>query len=614
VEPKTTLEQPTRFGTFEVEPRAGELRKHGLKIRLQEQPFQLLLTLLERPGEVITRDELQKRIWPGTFVDFENSLNKAINKLREALGDSADTPRFIETLPRRGYRFIAPIQVTRAPSKRARRGVQWRWPLAVAGGATVALLALLFALKMTAARERPLNIQSVAVLPLENLSSDASQEYFADGITEAIIADLGRLGTLRVISRTSAMHFKKSKRLLPEIARELNVDAVVEGTVLRVGDRVRITAKLIRAAPEEQLWAESYERDLRDILTLQSEVASAIANEITTNLSPTREIRAAKFRHLVDPEAYEAYLKGRYEGANWIEGPRMKSVEYFEEAVRRDPTYAEAWAALSAAYVEVGSFGWSPVNVTRRKAREAALKALQLDDTLAEAHTTMAWLSHGEWDWAAARKQLQRAIALDPNNSRAHQSYGYHLAIMGQFDQAVAEMNRALMLDPFSGNKHNSFGAALYWAGRYDEALGQMRQTPDPDVNSGVRHRRMADIYERKGMQKEAVVEFATSLRLRGQAASAALVEKEYLSSGFAKAKESFLREDIKDAESKQRYVQIACDYASLGENDKAFEWLEVAVRGRDNFVIFIKEYEQLKPLHFDPRYLDVVRRLGLPS
>ncbi len=550
-----------------------------------------------------------------------NGLNRAINKLREALGDSAENPRFVETLPRHGYRFIASIdRVGEEQRGHLARGGHIRVPpqrrrwLAAVGGAVI-LGALVFSLNMAGLRERlfgstaPRPIQSVAVLPLVNLSGDPSQEYFADGMTEALITELGKLGAVRVISRTSAMHYKASKKLLPEIARELNVDAIVEGAVLRSETRVRITRKLIRVVPEKQLWAESYERDLRDILVLQGDVARAIAREVHFQLSPENQIRLASGRRPVNLEAYDAYLKGRNEVSKFTAAGRRKSIEYFEQSIQKDPTYAEAWAGLAIMYA-VAAYP---------QARQAALRALELDETVPEAHTALALVLGREWAWGAQRKELQRAIALDPNNAEAHQVSGYNFITMGQYDEAVAEMQRALELDPFEGNKRNSLGAALFLARRDDEALEQFRQTPDPDVNSESRHRRMAEIYARKGMQKEAITEVLTALRLAGKKDLAVLVEQKYLSAGYAEAWQTWLRGDIRELQRNAKdgqipRVLIARDYALLGEKDKALEWLEKAFQERDPALPIIKPYgERYWGLQSDPRFQDLLRRMGLP-
>lgn len=625
---ETSLRRLIRFANFEVDLRAGELRREGVKVKLREQPFQVLASLLEQPGEVITREELQAKIWPGnTFVDFENGLNKAISSLRDALGDSAETPRFVETLPRRGYRFIAAVDNPLAhgdghasensnstPSRRR------RWLRVVAGAAASATLlaAVLFGLDVGGVRERlPRRslvhpIRAIAVLPLENLSGDRSQEYFADGITEVLIADLGLLRPLQVISRTSVMQYKGSKKLLPDIARELNVDALIEGSVLRSGNRVRITAKLIRAAPEKQLWSGIYERDLQDILSLQDEVARDIADEVQIRLSPPDQIRRASRRQAVKPEAYEAYLKGFHEKA-WTEEATKRSIEYLETAVEMDPQFAEAWAALSVAYI---GFSKQP---EQAKAKQATGRALHLDEGQSKAHMTLGILRDWEWDWNGAKRELQRAIEVDPSDADAHQVYGYHLTIVGMLDEGIAEMRRALALDPFAANKHNSLGAALYLAGRYDEALEQFRQTPDPDINSGQRHRRMAAIYDRKGMPKEAEAELQTLLRLDQKEKLAGVVERAYRKSGYAEAWKTYLREDLREAQANVKNgpaaaFRIASDYAMLGQKDQAFRWLERAYQQRDRQLIFVKSGDRFESLRDDPRFHDLLRRMGLPA
>ena len=641
-----------RFGSFELDLRASELRKHGLRIRLQVQPLQILGMLLERPGEVVTREELRQALWPGdTFVDFDHGLNNAINRLRETLSDSAESPRFVETLPRRGYRFIAAVEnipspvphdlavqaadsstapttplsdkVAALPAESSKASLlvgarQW----IAAGAAAVALLALLVSLNTGGLRQRLLRasaatrIQSIAVLPLENLSGDPSQEYFADGMTEALITDLGKIGELRVISRTSAMHYKGTRKTLPEIARELDVDAVIEGAVLRSGDRVRITAQLVQAASERHLWAESYERDLRDVLALQDEVARSIANEIKIKLTPQEQARLASGR-AVDPEAHEAYLRGRYEWNKWPEEGLKKSVEYFERAIRKDPAYAQAWADLSDTYQFLSLWDSWPAKVAMPKAKAAALKAVDLDDTFSDAHVAL-WGVLWPYERSAAEKEVQRAIALNPNNAWAHQAYGYQLSSVARFDEAIAEMKRALELDPLAPNKHQSLAATLYRAGRYDEALPHFREVPDPDANSERRHHFIAAIYERKGLQKEAIAEWLTALRFAGEKDLAEQVERKYVSSGYSEAKKTFLWGDIKEKQktrARNGFGQadwIAADYALLGEKNQAFEWLDKGFR-EGGVAWDLKVSDHFELLRSDPRFQDLVRRMGLP-
>ncbi len=609
-----------RFGSFEVDPRAGELRRDGARIRLQQQPFRVLTLLLERPGEVVTREELRQAIWPTTeFGSFDEGLDAAIYRLRSALRDSAEHPRFIETLPRRGYRFIAPL----AGEVRAARSRRVPVVLAVGGVVLAALLLELSAGGLGArwpARAAP-RIRSIAVLPLVNLSGDSTQEFFADGMTDALITNLGRISGLRVISRTSAMHYKGTRATLPAIARQLEVDAVVEGAVLRAGQRVRITAQLVEASSDRRLWAQTYEDDLRDVLALQDEVARAIAAEVRTTLYPPDEKRVAGARP-VHPEAYDAYLRGRHEWSGWTEQGLKRSIVYFERAIEKDPAYAPAWTGLSDAYHLLSLNGFLPQQVALPKAKVAALRAIALDSTLSEAHVSLGGVRlHHEWSWRATEDELRRAIALDPNNAMAHQWYGYYLSALGRFDAAIAEMRHALQLDPLSPNKLNSLAATLYRAGRYDDALRYFRQVPDPDFNSETRHRRMAAIYERKGMPREAIAEWVTAMALAGKQEVGALLELEVRRSGYAAAKKAFLWADVAEMERRAaqayprpRTLEIAADYALLGENDKAFEWLDEAVRVGDGGLMYLTVDDRFEALRADPRFTALVRRLRFPS
>jgi len=607
-----------RFSDFEVDLRAGELRRRdGTKIKLQQQPFRVLVLLLQRAGDVVTREELRQAIWPaGTFVEFNLGLDTAIYRLRTALGDSAETPQFLETLPRRGYRFIAPVdRVVPAPLQRPRIARQ----LLYAFGA-LAVLTLGYGL--LARRAATPRIHSIAVLPLENLSGDSAQEYFAEGMTEALVTRLGKTGGLRVISHTSARHYKGTRETLPEIARRLHVDAVIEGAVLRVGNRVRVTAQLIEASTDRHLWAETYESDLRDVLGLQDAIARAITNEVQIRLSSSQPSPVASTRaRPVDPDAYDLYLRGRAEWNEWTEQGSRKGIEYFQRAVQKDPGYAPAWAGLSDAYDHLGRFGFLPPRVALSKAKAAALRAIQLDETLSEAHVSLAMVLLQERSWLVGENELQRAIALNPNNSEAHQRYGYALSYRGQFDAAIGAMQRALELDPLSPNKQNSLAATFYRAGRYDEALQYFREVPDPDFNSVSRHLRIAAIYERKGRLGEAMAEWLVALRLSGKQEVAASVERDYRSSGYAAAKRTYLWGDLREAlrRAQNDYPRplswdIAGDYALLGERDSAFAWLERAFRERDGALAFFTVDDHFYALRSDPRFRDLARRMGLPD
>ena len=634
------MTRKVRFDAFEADLCSGELRKHGLKIKLHDQPFQILAHLLERPGEIVTRAELRQKLWPAdTFVDFDVGLNSAIKRLRDALGDSAEKPRYIETVPRHGYRFINAVEcIPSAPpdelSVHTERLTEplpealtphRRTKIWIAAVTLVGTLAVLVGLNIGGLRQRfhrtsaPSRIQSLAVLPLENMSGDPNQEYFADGMTEALITDLGKIGGIRVISRTSAMHYKGTRKTLPEIARELSVDAVVEGAVQRSGDQVRITAQLIDASSDRHLWSESYERDFRDVLALQSEVARDIGSEIRVKLTLQEKARLASSRPIA-PEAQEAYMKGRYELNRNTRESLEKSLGYFQQAIQKDPDFAQAWAGLSDVYFALGLYGLWPREASLQKLKEAAEKAVELDDTLSDAHVSLASATGSD-------KEMHQAILLDPNNARAHLYQGRWLLVHGQTDEAIAEVKLAQQLDPLNPLLRNNAGVTLYFAGRYDEAIEQFQQVSDPDLNSGRRHRFLADIYERKGMQKEAVAEYATALKFGGEEDLAARVQRRYVSSGYSEAKKTFLLGEIRDGEKRakgvalpgnavwiaEHAVWIAGDYAILGENDKAFEWLDKALQQNSRGIQLIKLDDRFAGVQSDPRFQELLRRLGIP-
>ena len=509
-----------RFGVFELDLRSGELQKQGRKIRLEGQPVQILICLLESPGELVTREDLHRKLWPAdTFVNFEHGLNAAVKRLRQALNDSADNPRFVETLPRRGYRFIAPIQavaaggdvsavneaaaVTEVPATRdlaeeraPDRGdlsektsvfAPQRWPHARKrfGVALLVVLGILTLWILRPGSQPPRVIRSLAVLPLENLSGDASQEYFSDGMTDELITELGQISELRVISRTSVMTYKGAHKSLPQIAQELNVDAVVEGTVLRSGEQVRITAQLIQAAADKHLWAQSYEGNLQDMLALQKKVAQSIAEEIRIKLTP-HEQAVLKNSKRVNPEAYEAYLKGRYSWNKRTADGLKKAAVYFNQAIEKDPNYAQAYAGLADSYALLGDweYGVLAPKEAYPRAKAAATKALDLDSTLGEAHISLAFCLDGfDWDWESAGREFRRGIELNPGYATGHHWYAWHLAALGRNDEAVAEMKKAESLDPLSLIISADLAEELLIAHRYDEAIRQSRKTMDLTLN-----------------------------------------------------------------------------------------------------------------------------------
>src|SRR5579863_7068478 len=465
-----------RFGVFEADLGARELTKLGRLLPLQEQPFLLLAMLLEKPGELVTREELRARLWPQTVVDFDHGLNKAISKIRDALGDSAENPRFIQTVARRGYRFLADVAVagdgevetallatasrenasvdSQAPADPARAKPRPRWTAAwTIAAATLLLLSAAIVMWVRSTSNFPLpSIRSLAVLPLENLSGDASQDYFADGMTDELITQLAQIPDLRVISRSSMMTYKQSREPLADIARELDVQAVVEGGVLRSGDRVRITAQLIRVPADEHIWAHSYEGDSRDTLILQNQVAQAIADQIRVSVTSQRHM-ALQTPKAVNAEAYDSYLKGRYYWNKRTDEGLKEAIKYFKRSITVDPSNAEAYSGLADAYALAGDweYGILPPSEAFPLAKAAANEALALNDRLGEAHTSIAFvLDLYYWDWDAAERQYQLAINLNPSCAIAHQWYAWHLLVLGQNAAGMFEMRRAESLDPLS--------------------------------------------------------------------------------------------------------------------------------------------------------------------
>jgi TolB-like protein/DNA-binding winged helix-turn-helix (wHTH) protein/Tfp pilus assembly protein PilF len=623
-----------RFATFEVDLRAGELRKQGVRIKLQEQPFHVLAVLLRRPGEVVTREELRNQNWPpDTFVDFDNSLNTAINKLREALGDSADNPRFIETLPRRGYRFIAPVSGidggAATPDKDKGgdgRESLWRFRWIVAVVSLAVLAATLFAFNVFRVRERVLNdvrvppIQSLAVLPLTNLSGDPAQEYFSDGMTDALITDLAQMGSVKVISRTSSMRFRRTDKSLPEIARELNVDGIVEGTVQRSGDRVRITAQLIYGPADKHLWASSYERNLQDVLALQEELARAIVGEIKVKLTPQEQVRLGT-NHSVNPEAYEVYLRGLAFSKNHGEQSTRISTEYFNRAIQIDPQWAAPYAQLARSYHWIGSSGHPEFYA---KSKTAALHAIGIDDSLAEAHSALAYVLHNyDWNWSGAESEYKRALELNPNYSEAHHGYAVLLAAAGRNEQAVAEIRRAEELDPLLIPLQVNLGVVLSCAGRQKEAIEQLQNTTDLNPKYSYARMELGMAYLRKGMYPEAVANLEKAVAA-GKDDPDELLYLGALAYGYAVAgrnREALkLLRELERQEANGKPVAAGWDtglypvYFALGQKDQAFGWLEKAYKQRSDSLLYLRCWPEFDRLRVDPRFADLVRRVGIPE
>ncbi len=621
----------TGFGVYEFNVVTRELRKHGMRVRLEGQPLIILEMLLERPGELVTREELRNKLWPGeTFVDFEHSLNAGVKRLRAVLGDSAEQPRYIETQARRGYRFIAPLarvgavaeELANVPPASVERGqaglTAWSWWLiATIALCVVGLLGWGWQGWPNRSRAAPVPaIRSVAVLPLENLSGDPSQEYFADGMTEEVIGRLSMIRGLRVISRTSVMQFRNTRPSAQEIAKMLNVDGIVEGSVMREGDHVRVHAQLINAATDQHIWSESYDRELRDTLALESEVAQVIARKVEVTITGQEHVRLAGARE-VSPDVYESYLKGR--GAVDRDNSRAeieKSVTYFEEAIKKDPTFAPAYTGLATAYDKLGRvfIGALPPGVAHQKVIGAARKALELDPNIAEAHAQLAFLYMQRWQWRDAEAEYRRALELNPNDAAAYRGFGAGwLMLQGRMDEALAMSQRALELDPL-GEAGTDVGWVLFHARRYDEAIRELRSVVAVHPDDAYARSILGRVLICAGQSQEAIslLEDAVSSTDRS------LGSIQWLAVAYAHAgrrAEAVRLVDELKRRQKTTYVPPAAfvfPYVELGDYDQAFAWLELAYREQSNILMFLRVGPFFDPVRNDPRFKDLLRRVGL--
>ena len=617
------------FAEFEADLRAGELYRSGHKVKLQERPFQVLAALLEHPGEVVTRDELCQRIWShDTFVDYGHGLAVAINKLREALRDSPEQPRFVETVGRRGYRFVAEVEPNsvevkepsagtsladaQAPSSNvpvvaSPRKTRTLQKAAIVGAAV--LIIALFVLGKFLKRQvhnsaSTPHISSLAVLPLENLSNDPAQEYFVEGMTDEITTDVAKLSGLRVISRTSAMRYKNSNKSLPEIARELNVDGVVEGTVERPGDRVRIRTQLIYAPADQHIWAEVYERDVKDVLSLEADVANDIASHIELTLA-SQATHPANQR-AVNADAHELYLKGRYYWNKRDPQDLKLSVQYFQQAIARDPGYALAYAGLADAYGLLGEMA---------QAKAAAEKALEFDSELAEAHASLGLIDPFlDWNWKDSKAHFEKAIALNPNYATAHHWYGeVYLMPMGRVEDALAEIRKAQALDPLSAVIATDFGKDLYFARRYDDAVVELRHALELDPGFTSAHNWLSDTYLEKGMFPEAIGELERTKPFREERTYLRQTAYLHARMGQRIEAEQALQKSLQLSQGKPvSFGAIALVCAALGDDDKAFYWLEKAYEQKSSFMTTLRYWSAFDHMRSDPRFQDLINRVGL--
>jgi TolB-like protein/DNA-binding winged helix-turn-helix (wHTH) protein/Tfp pilus assembly protein PilF len=620
-----------RFGIFEADLGARELTKLGKLLPLQEQPFQLLAMLLEKPGVLVTREELRLRLWPQTVVDFDHGLNKAINKIRDALGDSAENPRFIQTVSRRGYRFLADVTDANAgqePPTGAMESVDSETQddlrpavhhpsriiaAALAGAALLLVLAAAIWIRSTSTTRVPA-IRSLAVLPLENLSGDAAQDYFADGMTDELITHLAQIRDLRVISRTSVMTYKHVRKPLAEIARELDVQAVVEGGILRSGDKVRITAQLIRVPDDNHIWADSYEGDLRDTLVLQDHVARAIADQIRVSVNKERQGQAPR---AVDAQAYDNYLKGRYYWNQRTDSGLREAIDYFKRSISLDASNPEAYSGLADAYALAGDweYGIMPPAEAFPLAKAAAIEALALNDRLGEAHTSLAFvLDLYFWDWNAAEQQYKLAINLNPGYAVAHHWYAWHLLVLGRNSEGMFEMRQAERLDPLSLIIRSDVADALSSLHLFEESVQQSRKTLALDPNFAIGHFQLAEALVQQRHYDAAIGEFQRAIAISGHLAAfdANLAYAFALSGRKAEALNIALEMETRANLNPSADANIALIYVGLGNLDQAMAWLNKAYDARFNPSILIRP--GFDALRADARFRDLRHRVGLPE
>ena len=620
-----------RFDDFELDVRAGQLRKRGVRLRLHGQPLQVLAVLLNRAGEVVTREELRSQIWSAdTFVDFDHSLHNAIARIREALGDSAETPRYIETLPRRGYRFIAPVEreETQIPPTAGESVRPGEVPVGLGLGkhralvtTFLALLVIAFAVWLARTGTHPTSaaprLNSIAVLPLSNLSGDPSEEFFADGMTDQLITDLAKVGSLRVVSRTSTIRYKGTRKGLPEIARELNVDAIVEGSVIRSGRRVRVTAQLLQAPTDQHLWAETYDRDLGDVLKLQGEVADAIAQQVRAQLTPQQQAQL-RLANSVNPAAYDAYLRGRIYFTSEYTKPESlrKAQQYFEESIQKDPNFALAYAGLADTYVYLAFAGALPRDQAYRSAKGALAKAVAMDDSIGEAHDTLGLLSSEfDWDWDTADREFSRAIALAPSYSCAHEDRATFLALTGRRAEALAEITKIDQLD-YGFSAARTVSGTYYQLRDYPALIEASKRGLLLDPKDWMQHYFLGVGYEGTGKLEKAISEYQKAIEMSGGSQGVVALAHAYSAVGRKAEAEKILRDlQRKSKETSTSPYTMATIYAGLGENDKAFEFLERAYSQKSlGLPSSLSSDLLLDSLRPDPRFQTILRRLGLTT
>jgi TolB-like protein/DNA-binding winged helix-turn-helix (wHTH) protein/Tfp pilus assembly protein PilF len=627
-----------RFGVYELDLQAGVLRKNGMRIRCQEQPLQVLAALLDRPGELITREELRKRVWPeDTFVDFDHALNTAVKKIRAALNDDADFPRYIETVPRRGYRFIAPVTeeamqaVVEAPATLSavhtqegdnlqEEPFQMRWLMvslivaALAGG-----FYYMNAHRTRASVVAPPDHVILAVLPFQNMTSDVTQESFSDGMTEETISQLGRVNSKRfaVIARTSAMKYKNAQKSVQEIGRELNADYVLEGSIRREGTRVRVTTQLVRAEDQSPRWSKEFDYGSGEALTIESEVASEITAQVESILGdPTAP------SHLARMNSHDAYLRGLADSSIHTPEGLNRIIETFQDAAKDNPDSAESYAGLAHIYERGANLGFLSPKDAYAKAREAAQHAIKIDPSLPESHAYLAdALLTIDYDWKGAQTEIEKALALNGNDPMAHEWNGTFLSIQGKFAQGISEMSRAVELDPVNADRI-TFLAELYeCAGKHEEAEKKAKSAIQLDPASDMAHGVLLDVYEHQGHEDQAMNEWTTLFELHGERETVAKLRKIYEKSGYKAASKAALKEHLAHLVKarEKRYVSpytFARIYATLGDKEQTLTWLQEAYEQRDVYMpnLPLDQNMSFKFVKNEQRFQDILKKVNHPA
>jgi TolB-like protein/DNA-binding winged helix-turn-helix (wHTH) protein/Tfp pilus assembly protein PilF len=606
------------FGPFRFERDARILLLDGKIISLTPKVAELLLVLVEKSGQVVTKDELIQAVWPDTFVE-ETNLTSNISIVRKRLGVHPSGGEYIETIPKRGYRFVAAVRAVRdgelaqaleaEPARNEKRATPFKWILGLGAGVAVLLAMWYWHGKLSGFGGAP-HVDSLAVLPLVNLSGDPAQEFFADGMTEALTADLAQIAALRVISRATVMQYKGTKKPLPEIARLLKTDVIVLGSVFRSGRRVRVTAELVQASTDRHLWAETYERDLGDILDLQNEVARAIADEIQAKLTPHEQVRLAR-RRMVNADAYEAYLKGRFFVNQFTEEALEKSTDYFQEAIQLDSGYGAAYSGLAEAWAMLQYIGAATPEEARPNALEAVSKALEMDDELEEAHGAMGVIKADEWDYPGGEQECRKAIELNPGYALAHVFYSNQLRHQGRTEESIAQAKRALELDPLSPMTNEGVADAYLSARRYDLAVEQYQKTLELYPNQASSRDSLGWAYVYQGLYEKGIQEIQKSYG-EDPSVSPELAYVYAVKGDLGKARGILERLQNISKRAPVAAHHFALIYLGLGEKENALGWLDKARQQRSPMMAWLKVDPRFDNVRPDPRFQEMMRKVGL--